>query len=279
MAQQLQLRNGTVSQVAAFTGALAELVVDTTNTRLVLQDGATAGGRAMALETSRSISEVNATATITDRQIAYSAITAARTVTLPAASAYPAGATLSIIDESGFCSATDTITIARAGSDTINGATSAAIASAYASIELESNGSNGWVILNHTSPPASATLAQSANGALAQLVILEQVVSALSGASVNAGTQIPAGALVFACSARVTTAITGATSFSVGYTGSASAFGSSLSISAGSTNEGLIGPLPIYSATNLILTSAGGSFSAGAVRLSLSYLMFTPPTS
>ena len=44
MSEQLQLRRGTAAQVAAFTGAQGEVVVDTTNNRLVLQDGATAGG-------------------------------------------------------------------------------------------------------------------------------------------------------------------------------------------------------------------------------------------
>ncbi|MEJ0051399.1 MAG: hypothetical protein WDN02_09380 [Methylovirgula sp.] len=44
MSEQLQLRRGTAAQVAAFTGAQGEVVVDTTNNRLVLQDGETAGG-------------------------------------------------------------------------------------------------------------------------------------------------------------------------------------------------------------------------------------------
>ncbi len=44
MSEQLQLRRGTATQVAAFTGAIGEVVVDTTNGRLVLQDGTTPGG-------------------------------------------------------------------------------------------------------------------------------------------------------------------------------------------------------------------------------------------
>jgi hypothetical protein len=43
-AVQVQYRRGTASQVAAFTGAQGELIVDTTNNRVVVQDGATAGG-------------------------------------------------------------------------------------------------------------------------------------------------------------------------------------------------------------------------------------------
>ncbi len=48
MSEQLQLRRGSAAQVAAFTGAQGEVVVDTTNNRLVVQDGTTAGGFAAA---------------------------------------------------------------------------------------------------------------------------------------------------------------------------------------------------------------------------------------
>ena len=43
-AVQVQYRRGTSSQVAAFTGAAGEMVVDTTDNRVVVQDGSTAGG-------------------------------------------------------------------------------------------------------------------------------------------------------------------------------------------------------------------------------------------
>ncbi|MFZ1961432.1 MAG: hypothetical protein WAU63_09320 [Methylovirgula sp.] len=43
-AVQVQVRRGTASQVGTFTGAQGELVVDTTDNRVVVQDGATAGG-------------------------------------------------------------------------------------------------------------------------------------------------------------------------------------------------------------------------------------------
>jgi hypothetical protein len=48
-AVQVQYRRGTASQVATFTGAAGELVVDTTNNRVVTQDGTTAGGYPHAL--------------------------------------------------------------------------------------------------------------------------------------------------------------------------------------------------------------------------------------
>lgn len=125
----------------------------------------------------------------------------------------------------------------------------------------------------------SNVLALGPNGSKITIAVAEQLVSGLSGASVTAPTQIPNGALVLAVSARVTTAITGATSFEVGVSGTLGQFGSGLGITLGSTNEGMIGPTGFYAATSIILTAAGGNFTAGAVRLSVMYLTFTPPTS
>jgi hypothetical protein len=279
MSVQVKRRRDTASNVAAYTGAQGEIIVDTTNNRVTLHDGSTAGGWPQALETRHAVADANYTATATDRLVPYTALTASRTVTLPAAASYPSGARLTVVDESGAASATLTIALQRAGSDTINSGASVAIATGYGSVTLESNGSNAWTILDPPQPPMAAVLAAGPNGSQAKLGVAEQLVAGLSGASVTASTQIPAGGLVLAVSSRVVTAITGATSFSIGYTGNTSAFGSGLGVSAGSTNEGLIGPNPFYSATNIILTAAGGNFTAGAVRLAVMYLLFAPPTS
>lgn len=48
MSTQVQLRRDNAANVAAFTGKPGEVIVDTTNNRLCLQDGATAGGFAAA---------------------------------------------------------------------------------------------------------------------------------------------------------------------------------------------------------------------------------------
>ena len=52
----LQLRRGTQSETAAFTGAIGEVTVDTTRKTLVVHDGTTAGGSALAPLTSPSFS-------------------------------------------------------------------------------------------------------------------------------------------------------------------------------------------------------------------------------
>lgn len=50
MADQLQLRRGTTAQMATFTGAQGEIVVDTDKDTVVVHDGATAGGFPLASE-------------------------------------------------------------------------------------------------------------------------------------------------------------------------------------------------------------------------------------
>jgi len=279
MSEQLQLRRGTLAQVAAFTPQQGEVVVDTTYNKLHVGDGSTAGGWAGAMAQRAAVGNAAYTALSTDRIVAYTALSAAETVTLPAAASFPVGERLLIIDESGLCSMTNTITVTRASADTINGQASLAINVAYGFLALESNGSNAWTITD------SFLAAQAPNGASMQFAVLETLVTGMSGATV-AGPSIPANCIVFAVGARVVTAITGATSFSVGDQSgfgdsgaSASRFGSGLNIAAGSTNYGLIGPSGIYSATPLVLTAAGGNFTAGAVRLSIHLAFMNPSAS
>jgi hypothetical protein len=154
MTEQLQLRRGAASQVAAFTGAQGELVVDTTNNRAVINDGATAGGwpaakLAEVITNARTaVADAAYTAQAADRLVAYASLSAARVVTLCAAAAYPTGTRLTIVDESGACSAANTITVQRAGSDTIGGATSAVLSSAHGYLGLESDGVDKWTVVD-----------------------------------------------------------------------------------------------------------------------------------
>ena len=281
MSEQLQLRRGTASQVAAFTGAQGETVMDTTNNRLVVSDGSTAGGWPAAklvevITNGRTpVSDAAYSALTTDRMIAYTALSAARVVSLPRASAYPTGTRLLIVDETGNCSTTKTLTISPNGSDVIDGATSAIVNVAYGFIGVESNQSGEWTTVDQGFMPALANIAAAAHGANLQIGMLETLVT-LSGGSTNASVQIPANCIVLAVGARVVTAITGATSYEVGVSGNLSQFGSGLSISAGSTNYGLIGPTAFYSATTLTITATGGSFSGGQVRLSIAYMLANP---
>jgi Major tropism determinant N-terminal domain len=281
LSEQLQLRRGTGSQVASFTGAAGELVFDTTNNRLVANDGVTIGGNPAAklsevITNSRTaVSDTAYTVLATDRMVAYIALTAARVVTLPASSAYPSGTRLLIVDETGNCSVTKTLTITANGTDAIDGAASGVVNQAYGFIGLESNQTGEWTIVDEGFIPALESIAAAPHGANIQIGVLETLVT-LSGSSTNASLQIPANCIVLAVGARVMTAITGATSYEVGVAGNLSQFGSALSIAAGSTNFGLIGPTAFYTATTLTITAAGGAFTGGQIRLSISYMLANP---
>jgi hypothetical protein len=72
------------------------------------------------------------------------ALTAARTYTLPAANAVVQGDPVVFADAIGTITGVNTATIARAGADTINGAASTVLNSAYASSLLRTDGASKW---------------------------------------------------------------------------------------------------------------------------------------
>lgn len=109
------------------------------------------------------------------------------------------------------------------------------------------------------------------------VAVQEELLSGLTGASVASSVVIPDRAILLGVTSRVVTAITGATSFSCGISGEATKFGSSLGIAAGSTNRGVIGPTAFYADTPVLLTAAGGNFTAGAVRIAIHYLLCSAP--
>lgn len=71
-------------------------------------------------------------------------MSAARTATLPAAATAGAGALFIIADESGTVTAGNKITVTAAGGDTINGAATLDVSTAYGSTVLVSNGTSKW---------------------------------------------------------------------------------------------------------------------------------------
>jgi hypothetical protein len=77
---QVQLRRGTSAQVAAFVGAIGEAVVNTTSSRLVVQDGVTAGGFPQARQSNDTLTAT----TLTGGTTITGALTASGAVTLTA---------------------------------------------------------------------------------------------------------------------------------------------------------------------------------------------------
>ena len=182
--------------------------------------------------------------------VAYTALTAARVITLPASSAYPTGTRLVIIDETGNCSVTKTLTVNAAGTDTIDGAASAVVNQAYGFIGLESNGAGHWTIIDQGFMPALANLAAAAHGAndpgAGDRDRPSPCRALLPTLRSRSRPTASSSRLARACS----TAITGATSYEVGRF--AATFRSSvrlLAIAAGSSNFGLIGPTAFYTNT------------------------------
>ncbi len=81
----------------------------------------------------------------TDRNIVITAsLTAPRTFTLPTAASLRTGQVIRIIDEAGGISGTNTLSLARAGADTIDGGTSFVVASSRAVVDLRSDGVSKW---------------------------------------------------------------------------------------------------------------------------------------
>ena len=59
MPTALQLRRGTTSEHASFTGAEGELTVNTTKDTLVVHDGSTQGGHEIALKSTVDSNRIN----------------------------------------------------------------------------------------------------------------------------------------------------------------------------------------------------------------------------
>ncbi|MDQ3047055.1 MAG: hypothetical protein M3R27_05855 [Bacteroidota bacterium] len=92
-----------------------------------------------------TMSDANKTFSAGKTQVALtSVLTAPRTLTLPAASAFTAGTELIFDDEIGGVSTTNTVTIARVGADTINGSTSEIINAPFGQRRFFSDGVSKW---------------------------------------------------------------------------------------------------------------------------------------
>lgn len=97
----------------------------------------------------RQVNDVNTTVVPGDVVIAYNLLTAARSIVLPTAAAFGAGRPLIIVDLAGEASATLTLTVQRAGSDTISGSTShLAVTTPYGVRQYLSDGVARWIVLS-----------------------------------------------------------------------------------------------------------------------------------
>ena len=139
--------------------------------------------------------------------------------------------------------------------------------------QLVVRGPTGWAALGGGGggPAPDVDVAVGPAGGTTGLAVAEELLSGLSGASVDSSVVIPSRAIVLGVSARTVTAITGATSYDCGIAGEPSKFGGSLGVAAGSTNAGVIGPQAFYADTPIRLTADGADFTGGAVRIAIHY--------
>jgi len=114
-------------------------------------------------------------------------------------------------------------------------------------------------------------------------VYFKTVHHTLAAASTSAVTDFfPAGALILGLSSRVTTAITGATNWDLGYVGDDDAFGSALALAAGTTSSYgdwvVTFPTSMAAEVDLLFTANVSAFTAGVVRVFCIYATLTAPT-
>lgn len=122
--------------------------------------------------------------------------------------------------------------------------------------------------------------AYDTNDQTTSMGIATVVLSAMSGATVTASNLVPAGVMVVGVSIRVTTAVEGATTFTIGDGTDADRWGDLISIDVDTTTDiadfTIANPVYYTVATDVVLTGTGGSFTAGAVRITVHYIDIMP---
>jgi len=108
----------------------------------------------------------------------------------------------------------------------------------------------------------------------------------MNGATETWATAIPAGSLVLGVTGRVTSVITGATTFDVGISGGdTDLFADGVAVAEDTTfnlansNAALVAPVIYQAETSILVTSQGGAFTAGTLRLTLHYVTLGAPIS
>ncbi len=96
------------------------------------------------------VNDVNYAASVNDRIIIYSGLSATRTVTLPAASAFPTGALLTVLSQTNTLNGIVQISIVPSVGDTINGLYIKSIFDSFGLASFKSDGVSNWIIENQS---------------------------------------------------------------------------------------------------------------------------------
>ena len=152
---------------------------------------------------------------------------------------------------------------------------------------------DGGVDLRHNDTPRLLTTASgvdisgdtstgNVSGSFVNIRSATTELTGLTGATVTASSLIPDGALIVGVTVRVTTTITGATSFDIGDGTDVDRWGVTIGLPSGTTTTGAdftSGTVEILlAAGDVVLTANGPDFSAGAVRIVAYYMDLTAPT-
>jgi hypothetical protein len=124
--------------------------------------------------------------------------------------------------------------------------------------------------------------ASGANGQYTGVKVLTELLTIAASATSTTAIQIPANAIVLAVSVRVTVAVTCTSTFTVGDGGNATRYSTAaVSKAATSTDVGTAGfSYRPGSATAVVITpDSTPSDATGRVRVTISYIEVTPPTS
>jgi len=143
---------------------------------------------------------------------------------------------------------------------------------------------NNTNISNLTQPLAYAKMnsATVKSAGLRTITIVKDIT--LTGASVSFTSFIPAGATVIGVSGIVTTAITGATGYTVGVAAEAARYVNTNTLTLGSTftpaNQSVteLSPRVYLSFTDIVVTAKTSNFTAGALRVALTYTTISAPS-
>jgi hypothetical protein len=136
------------SKLAAMTSAeLATVVNDETGSGALVFGTSPTLTTPTIIASTDTMGDANKTygSGVTEIQLT-SALTATRTLTLPAANAFARGTKLRFTDAIGGISYTNTVTLTRAGTDTINGATTKTLNVVYGVYEFITDGTSKWTV-------------------------------------------------------------------------------------------------------------------------------------
>jgi hypothetical protein len=192
----------------------------------------------------------------TDRVVATNAaLTAARIWTLPAASALNAGQQLCVVDNAGGVTSTNTLTISKAGSDTIDGGMTYVLNGAYQSVCLVSDGTSKWAATSgglNGSGTANYVARWTSGTALGKGILFD------NNATVGIGTATVSASNILE--------VNGAAA--IGYTNTAAP--SNGLLVSGNVGIGTTGPLQALQVAGAIMVGTGscGGTTAGSIQYS-----------